>query len=311
MISVIIPAYNAADFIGETLDSILNQTVQQFEIIVVDDGSTDNTVEVVRGYAARDPRITLIQNNHGGACKARNTAIAAAKYPWVAAMDADDVARRDRFEVQLKAAEAHPEVVVWGSYLSQINTDGKTIGMIRVGPTTVEQFNSVDRTKQAIIVTNSSAMFKRDIALQAGCYDERLVAAQDTEFWDRMANYGPVVVIPEPLVSYRLHGQSISAKKFFKQRMLHDYVVARNKASAEGTTLTMEQFIHDYNNKPPLERFQRSMHNQGRFYYRNAGVQLSQKKYPQAVLSLAVSAVLSPQFWIKRVFNRFFPQQHI
>ncbi|MDX1993014.1 MAG: glycosyltransferase family 2 protein [bacterium] len=311
MISVIIPAYNAADFIGETLDSILRQTYQQFEVIVVDDGSTDNTVEIVKQYAAKDDRIRLIQNDHGGACKARNTAIAAAKYPWVAAMDADDVMRADRFEKQIKAAEQNPEVVVWGSYLTQINIKGEPIGTIRVGPTSVEEFNAVDRTQHAIVVTNSSAMFKRDVALQAGCYDERLVAAQDTEFWDRMANYGPVVVIPEPLVSYRLHGQSISAKKFFKQRMLHDYVIARNKAKARGETITMEQYIADYNNKPPLVRFQRSMHNQGRFYYRNAGVMLAQKKYPQAALSLAVSAVLSPQFWLRRVVNRFVPQKHI
>lgn len=311
MISVIMPAYNASDFIGEALDSILKQTFQQFEIIVVDDGSTDNTLEILRQYAQKDSRITVIQNNHGGACKARNTAIAVAKYPWIAAMDADDVSLPQRFEKQLKAAEAHPEVVVWGSYLHQINLEGKVIGQIRIGPTSVAEFNTVDRTQKAIVVTNSTAMFKREVALQAGCYDERLVASQDTEFWDRMANYGPVVVIPEPLVSYRLHGQSISAKKFFHQRMLHGYVVERNRLKAIGQSITMEEYIKQYNEKPPVERFFRTMNNRGRYYYRNSGVQIAQKKYVPAVASLALATVLSPKFATERILNRFFPKKYI
>jgi glycosyltransferase involved in cell wall biosynthesis len=311
MISVIMPAYNASDFIGEALDSILSQTFQQFEIIVVDDGSTDNTLAILRQYAQKDPRITVIQNNHGGACKARNTAIAVAKYPWIAAMDADDVSLPQRFEKQLKAAQAHPEVVVWGSYLNQINVKGDIIGTIRVGPTTVEAFNAVDRTQKAIVVTNSTAMFKREIALQAGCYDERLVAAQDTEFWDRMANYGPIVVLPEPLVSYRLHGQSISAKKFFHQRMLHDYVVERNRLKAIGQSITMEDYIKQYNEKPPVERFFRTTNNRGRYYYRNSGVQIAQKKYIPAIASLALATILSPVFSASRILNRFFPKNHI
>jgi len=119
------------------------------------------------------------------------------------------------------------------------------------------------------------------------------------------------VVIPEPLVSYRFHGQSISAKRFFDQRMLHSYVVARNKAAKEGKTLKMEDYIADYKQKPLMQRFFRDMNNRGRFHYRNTGVYLAQKQYPQAMMSLALSVVYSPKFSTGRILNRVFPKRFI
>lgn len=311
MISVIMAAYNGANFIRQAIESILNQTYQDFELIIVDDGSTDNTVEIIQSYAAKDPRVRLIQNAHGGANKARNTAIAAAKYPWIACMDADDVAVPERLETQLKAAEAEPDVVVWGSYMAQINAEGKVIGAIQIGPTTREQFYGLDRTKNVIMVVNPTSMFKRDIAMQVGCYDERLKAAQDVELWDRMAEYGPVLTIPKKLLQYRLHGDSISATKFFDQRMLHGYVLARNKAKQEGREISLDEYIHDYNNRPVLERFFRDMHNRGRHHYRTTGVFLSRKQYARAAWSLLLSVVLSPRFSLGRVWNRFFPKRFV
>jgi glycosyltransferase involved in cell wall biosynthesis len=305
------PAYNAARFIRQAIESILNQTYSEFELIVVDDGSTDNTVDIVKEYAAKDARVTLIQNSHGGACKARNTGIHRAKYPWIAAMDADDVALPQRFEKQLAAAASSPEVVVWGSYCYQINVDGEVIGLARTKPNTVEEFRAIDRAKTIIFVNNSSALFKKEVALQAGGFEEHLPAAQDTELWDRMANYGPLVIIPEPLVQYRFHGESISAKKFFTQRMLHDYILQRNRANRDGKSLSLESFLTDYHHQPVFTRLFRHMNNRGRYYYRNAGVLLAQKRYIMASLSLAVSLICSPGFFIARVRNRLAPRRHV
>ena len=215
MISVIMPAYNAAAFIGEAIESVLNQTFPDWELIVIDDGSSDDTVDIVEAYISKDSRVRLIRNEHGGISKARNAGIQAARYPWIAILDSDDIAVPERLEKLVAAAEADPEVIIWGCDLHQINSNNEVIGTIQTGPTSKEEFFALDRTKTHIAIQN--AMFRRDIALRVGGYNEQMVAGVESELWDRMTEYGPAVVIPEPLVRYRYHPQSISATKFFDQ----------------------------------------------------------------------------------------------
>lgn len=309
MITVIMPAYNTEKFIGEAIQSIIDQTFTDFELIVVDDGSTDGTLAIIQTYVEKDNRVRLIQNAHGGACKARNDAIKEARYDWIASMDADDVAAPNRLERLWQAAQADPEVVVWGSYMHQINVDSKVIGVIQVGPTSKEKFHNLDRTRNPIMVVNPTALFKKEVALQVGLYDERLPAGQDIELWDRMAAHGPVVVIPEYLLKYRLHGSSISASRFFDQRMFIRYVTERYKSRQTGREITMDEFIADYKSKPRWERFTRYLYDRGMYQYRNTGVLLSQGRYLPAAASLVAAVVISPRFAIARILNRFFPRQ--
>lgn len=311
MISVIMPAYNAEKYIASAIESILNQTYQAFELIIVDDGSTDSTVGIIRSYMENDSRIRLIQNEHGGANKARNTAIDAAQYEWIACLDADDVAYPERFEKQIAYLDANPDVVVLGSYMHQINVEGKIIGTIQIGPTSVDAFNAMDRARQVAIITNPTAIFSREIAIKVGCYDERLTAAQEIELWDRMSEFGALVVIPEPLIQYRLHGNSTSVNKFFDQRMYQEYITARHRARLAGHTLELEEYVRDYREKPLLQRLMRYFHNRGRLFYRNTGVYLSQKDYGLALLSLTASMIFSPKFSFSRILNRFFPRQFV
>jgi len=304
MISVVMPAYNASRFIAEAIESILNQTYRDIELIVVDDGSTDNTVEIIKRYVDQDERVQLIQNNHGGANKARNTGIERAKYPWIGCMDADDVAHPERFEKQFQAAEKDPDVIIWGTYIYQINIEGKKLGTIENGPTSREAFNAIDRTKSPIQITQPTAIFKREVALKAGAYDERVKGGQEIELWDRMAQYGPAQVIPEYLLNYRLHDQSISSKRFFDQMIVYNYILERNKYRQRGETLDLEMYQKQFRAKPIWTRFFRYTLFRGQFQYRNAGVLLSEKKYPQAITSLLVASILAPCFTIKRILDR-------
>lgn len=309
MISVIMPAHNAEKFIKPAIESILDQTYKDLELIVVDDGSTDNTVEIVKTYVAEDDRVQLIQNQHGGANKARNTAIEAAQYPWIACMDADDVAHPQRLEKQLKMLQAHPEIVVLGSYMEQIDGEGNVIGHGRFGPTSVEEFNALDRTKHVAVIVNPTAMFNRDIAMKVGCYNERITAAQEVELWDRMSEYGALVVIPEPLLQYRIHGDSVSVNKYFDQRMYHNFITARYRARQEGKQLTLEQFLHDYKNIPAPRRLIRHIRHRGGLYYRLAGVNVAKKNYPMAAIYVVLAVIIRPRFAIKRILNRYFPER--
>jgi glycosyltransferase involved in cell wall biosynthesis len=96
MISIVMPSYNSSEFIGEAIDSLISQTYPHFELLVCDDGSSDATQEIVRERARRDNRVQLIVNQHGGVSRNCNVGLKMAKFPWIARLDADDVAAPDR-----------------------------------------------------------------------------------------------------------------------------------------------------------------------------------------------------------------------
>lgn len=304
MISVVMPAYNASAFIAQAIESILNQSLKTFELIIIDDGSTDNTVSIIEYYAAQDDRIKFIQNEHGGANVARNTGLRVAKYDWVAMMDADDIAMPGRLETLLAATVEHPEVIIWGSYVEQIGVDGRSLGIAPIGPITLEEFYATDRRHTPVFITNPSAMFRRDIALKVGGYDENLPAAQETELWDRMIAYGPMLSLPKPLLKYRIHGQSISAKKFFVQREITHYIVERYRASVEGRTLSLAQYREEYAQRPAIWRWLHRISMMGRYHYRNTGIYVSQRQYLQALKSLLLALYFNPGFVYQRIKKR-------
>src|SRR5687768_1555420 len=116
MISVVMPVYNGERFVSQAVDSVLGQTFRDFEFLIVDDGSTDHTPEILRAFERRDGRVRVIQNNHGGISSALTRGIDESRREWVARIDADDIALPDRFEKQMRTAAANPKVVAWGTY---------------------------------------------------------------------------------------------------------------------------------------------------------------------------------------------------
>ena len=305
MISVIMAAYNAELYIKEAIESILKQTHTRFELIIVDDGSSDSTLAIANQYAAQDSRVKVISLGRSGVAKARNTAIEAAQYPWIAAMDADDIALPTRLEKQLAAAEREPDVVVWGTYLTRVNINGGVIGDLNLGPTTREAFYAIDKTKHLIELFNPTAMFRRDIALKVGGYDARMVPSEDSELWDRMCDYGPVMVVPESLLLYRLHPKSLSMTQQDRQKMLHEFPVERRKAQQEGRVLTFEEFEAGYQRRPFVQRFRMYMLNRSKYNGKMANVHLTQRRYVQAGTSLALAVMYHPPFMLSRLWTQY------
>lgn len=303
MISVIMAAYNASAYISLAIESILNQTYTKFELIIVDDGSSDDTLAIARRYAAQDSRVKVIALEHAGVAKARNTAIEAAQYPWIAAMDADDIALPERLAKQLAAAEREPDVVVWGTYLTRIDINGGTLGILQLGPTTREAYFAIDKTKQIIELFNPTAMFRRDIALKVGGYDAQMVPSEDSELWDRMSDYGPVMVVPESLLLYRLHPKSLSMTQQDRQKMLHQFPIERRKAMQEGYTLTFDEFQARFNRRPLLDRFQTYMLNRSKYNGKMASIYLAQRVYSKAIPSLLLAVAFHPQFMLSRLWS--------
>jgi glycosyltransferase involved in cell wall biosynthesis len=299
------PAYNSSKYICQAIESILNQTVSDFELIIIDDGSTDDTLDIIRKYADQDSRIVLIQNAHGGAAAARNSGLKAAQYPWIALLDSDDIALPNRFERQLEAIKSNPEVVIWGSFVSHINSKGEILSIHKVGPITETDFQRMIECGQVPQVINPTVIMKKEIVEKAGGYNTAFPPAEDTELFDRMAEYGPILAIPEVLTYYRIHGASLSMEKFFVQRKLSRYVRLRRRNRRDGIeTPTLEEYLRIEAQKPLIDRLKQMRSDYYVYYYRTAGYKYAQNQYLRAVFYFALSALLNPKYALKRVWNQ-------
>jgi glycosyltransferase involved in cell wall biosynthesis len=202
------PAYNAEKFVAEAMESILKQTFSNFEFIIVDDGSTDATGQILAEYAARDDRIKLLRNEHGGVAAAANAACHAARGRYVARMDADDISAPTRFEKQLRFLQAHPEVGVLGSNIEELHEGGK-IGSVWLLPTEPRVIGWFLMFCNCI--AQASVMMRRDLFEQVGPY-QRLEAAEDYGLWIRASAVTEIANLPEVLLQYRIVRDSLSRR---------------------------------------------------------------------------------------------------
>jgi len=207
-VSVIIPVYNCEKYIAQTLDSVFSQSLQDFEVIVVNDGSTDRTEEVLSKYRQR---ITHLQNDHRGPASSRNRGLDVARGSHIAFLDADDLWHPAKLEKQLAFAEKHPEYGI-------ITTDAANFdetGILDVSTAAFHKFIPSGDVLEHLLFDNwigtSCAMIRRACFEKVGGFDEeRFVWGEDWIMWMRVAAEYPVYFIDEVLVQYRMHSQGYS-----------------------------------------------------------------------------------------------------
>jgi glycosyltransferase involved in cell wall biosynthesis len=213
-ISVIMPVYNGERYLRDAIESILNQTFSNFEFIIIDDGSTDATPDIIREYENREPRIrAMIRRNHGLATTL-NFSIEMARGEWIARMDHDDIALPHRLARQLEWLESTGADIT-GSWVQRFESpDRRVIG-----------FSQSDEAIKMEMLFRSpfahpSVMMKTDLARQLR-YDENLDCAQDFDLWTRAAEAGwKMTNVPEILLLYRVHARQITTKSGIEQRRL-------------------------------------------------------------------------------------------
>ena len=217
-VSVIVPAYNASDFIGEALDSIIAQTLDEIEIIVVDDGSTDHTAEIVKSYGSR---VLYIWQENGGCAMARNRGIRASSGECLSFLDADDIYTPDRIARQVEFMERHPhDDLVFCDYL---NFDDKgTFGLshFQTCPVLQQQLNgrplAILENACAILPHEnfgiaSSFMIRRRALKYVRGFEESLGPCADYHFYFRVARHGSVGMINKVGMMRRVHSRNMSA----------------------------------------------------------------------------------------------------
>lgn len=209
-ISVIIPVYNGERTIAQTVQSVLNQTFQEFEIIISNDGSTDGTLEVLSQMS--DPRIQVYSDANAGQGASRNRGFERSKGQYIAFLDADDLWTPDKLELQLEALESNPEAGVAYSWTDFIDEWGN---FLRPG----SHLNISGDVYPHLLLTNilengSNPLIRRSAIERVGGFDEALPPAEDWDFYLRLAAIYPFVVVPRPQILYRVYARSSSTKVF-------------------------------------------------------------------------------------------------
>jgi glycosyltransferase involved in cell wall biosynthesis len=213
-VSVVMPVRNGARWLGEALASVFAQSRPDWELIAIDDGSTDDTPRVLDEYATRDQRIRVIRQEPLGLVSALNRGLADVRSPLVARLDADDRALPDRLERQMRHLAAHPEIGLLGSWAQEIDEYGNRRGQMR--PAT--QPDELGRILlEANPLVHSSVMFRTDLARRLGGFRPAFRAAEDYDLWLRLAESTRIANLPEILVEYRWHGGNVTSRNAIRQ----------------------------------------------------------------------------------------------
>jgi glycosyltransferase involved in cell wall biosynthesis len=210
-VSVVMPVHNAGRFLDNAICSIRLQTLTDLELIIVDDGSTDGSTEILREHAAADPRVSVLRVSHGGVARALNRGLIAARAELVARMDADDEAKPDRLERQLAALEAQPDIAVLGTGCEFIDADGRVISAFvpKADPAELRE----DLLK-ANCLMHPTVTMRRRLVLAIGGYRPVFAAAEDYDLWLRLSERHNLSNLPDLLLRYRSHDAQATTRRW-------------------------------------------------------------------------------------------------
>ena len=218
-ISVVIPCFNAEFFLSETIESITNQTFENIEIILINDGSTDTTSEIIKNYAQRDERIIMIEKENSGPADSRNRGIFAAKGEWIAIQDADDIALPSRLELQLAYCRERPELVLIGSDAIEMTAAGCEIKSYHYPNKHSDLLKHLQRLMA--FPPHSSLMYRAEAVRSIGGFNTRYVPSEDWDLWLRLAENGMTACLNKPLMKIRKHAGSISNHAGGRTQTMH------------------------------------------------------------------------------------------
>lgn len=209
LVSAIIPTYNYARFVGRAIDSVLAQTYEPIECIVVDDGSTDDTPATLARYG---DRIVGIRQENRGLSGARNTGIEKAKGEYLALLDADDWWEPNKIAEQVNFLRARPEIDAVGCAMRDVDQEGTTVAYCyRPNPTgdRVRDLQDIARRHLWIGGSASGILLKKSVFDQVGLFDETLSAAEDWDMWLRIVDKYRIGNLPLVLINRRVHGSGV------------------------------------------------------------------------------------------------------
>ena len=226
-LSIITTVFNAEKYLEDSLQSLLDQTFTDFEIILVNDGCTDGSTEILKDFASKHNAIYLENEKNEGVPFGRNKALQQAQGEYIAIHDADDISLSFRLEKEVSYLQSHQNIDFMGGHAIKIGENGEIIGsMSYPPPDTTGGIKAIHHWKLNPII-DPSCMFRRSIILEHGAYslDPRYLTVQDFELWCRLLANGCLMAnLQEPLIKYRINPNGVTAGKYQEQRLATDMV---------------------------------------------------------------------------------------
>jgi glycosyltransferase involved in cell wall biosynthesis len=303
-VSVILPVYNAEEFLAETLESILNQTHEEFELIAIDDGSTDGSSEILADFARRDSRIVFSRRENRGAGATANECMARAKCPLVVRHDADDLMLPNRLERQLWFMEEHQDISASTSYAWLIDRNGNPLA-----EATPEL--DIDRGIRELkphwflsFIQPATILRKRDIEAVGG-YRSDYRFGEDRELWGRLVVSGrKLAVQPEFLIKQRIHGSSLTVSRLRGHVLICDWIDQNIIRSLQGRPyISFETYLESRRSAPLHKRLLRDAKELGLIHYKEATREFADRQW-WPFLKHSTSAVLLNPAWGLRMLQK-------
>ncbi|WP_224999902.1 glycosyltransferase [Cesiribacter sp. SM1] len=306
-ISVIIPAYNAELYIAKAIESVLDQTYKHFELIIVDDGSTDRTADIVQNYAERDGRVKYFYQENTGVGKASNKCIELAKGDIIARMDADDIMLPNRLEEQYQFLLKHPEISAVSCLAYYINSKDNITGRTYSDILTIEDCNRYLKEDKIIFCLNPGTMFLKQPVQAVGGYNEEVKIAEDIDLWNRLLEHGYyTVVMPEILMKYRIH-KSSATFLMLPLMLQKKWIIANIRRRRKHLQpLAISEFITEQKQTSYIKTTALYCKEFGGHLYRLAGYAYGERDYFHFILYLLASIFLRPKYVLFKVLNQKF-----
>jgi glycosyltransferase involved in cell wall biosynthesis len=296
-VSVVIPVYNRERYLGDAIASVLAQTFTDFELLVIDDGSTDRSRDVARAFA--DARLRLLCNERNlGLPRTRNTGVDAANGAYLAFLDSDDVAMPERLAKQVAFLDRHPDHAAVGTWVDWMDDAGRRLGRIKRRPLSAAEVAALRLFRQGI--ENTASMARTEI-LRTYRHNENFAVSEDFEMWERVAAAYGIANLPEVLVRRRAHAQQTSKDRDEQTRLYRQTIYAR-QLEALGIAFDEE----DLRRHHLLRRMKKSRYTPDRAYVDWAEAWLlalhaaneRMRRYPEPALSHLLGGL-----WLKVCWN--------
>ena len=299
--SVVMPVYNGSRFLEAALQSILDQTEPNFELIAIDDGSTDDTPSILARYSA-DPRLKIIRQAHSGLAASRNAGLKAATSDLIMNLDSDDIMASNRIERQLTFMRENPAIAGAGSFYTIINEQGDDRGTVEAPWTTIDKLNLYLDYGGNPIYPNPTMIFRKSGALSVGGYREEYDRCEDVDLFLRMLLARQYLLIqPEYLTFFRYHSSSSTAtsgRRNFELGEILFFNFRRQRAGLPPISM------HDYKEKIThlsfLSKLCRESRYLSRYFLAGHGAALVRNEKMLAKLLLAGAAVCDPTATINK-----------
>lgn len=298
LLSVIMPVYNQEKYLAEAIESVLNQTLNSFEFIILDDGSTDRSADIMRDYALRDRRLIPFFRANTGKCRSTNFLVDQARTNYCAFLDADDVMLPQRLENQLAFHLQNPEVDATSCHCYYINEYGKSLGkQYYPGLVTINDCNTVRSENLIVQCSFTGLMTTKKSFLKLNGLDGAKYPCEDFDFFNRLIDKYNLIIIQDTLMKYRIHSAAVSVSRplhmFDKTSWIYDCIASRRAGEPERT---FDEFMELRKSEIFWKKLTRKQFQYSQLFFRKAGISMMSKKYIHFFCQFLLASILSPRY---------------